>query len=258
MHLFNLFFSTKAIHILLFLVVSGGIFSDLTAQANRRNDWVLPHHHINLMVGSGAAGGVANHEYPGDNMVLGLSYTYHVTQHWFGSVDYQLISGNFDLFGKHNFVSNVPSLVNPTKVQIAENSNTYGTYSESGVKPNLYELTDNIGFSRRQNYSFNIGYMAVTHRNILRIGVGYSHSTFVGRYASTESSSVKTLLYVYQSEEQLWLANIMASYDFFINKNLTIGVRFNGLIRNNPPLNGCITVGYCPVFKNKTKQKPRV
>jgi hypothetical protein len=257
MKLLDLFFNKKTILFLFLLVVSGGAFSDIKAQTNKNNAWFLPRHQLNIMAGSGEAGGLGNHNYPGGHTVLGLGYTYNLTQHWFSSVDYQLISSNFDLFDQNHGLVNMPSSENPVKVQIRTLSDVGNGFVESETK-NLFELTNNTGFARRNNYSFDFGYMTVTTCNILRIGVGGTYTTFVGRFGSSENSTLATLLYVNQAEEKKWVVNMMASYDFFINQNLSIGLRFNGMFMDFPPVNGCLTLGYAPVFKDRMKKKPRV
>jgi hypothetical protein len=257
MKLLDLFFYKKTILFLFLLVVSGTVCSKIIAQTNKNNAWFLPRHHLNVMAGSGEAGGLGNHNYPGGHTVFGLGYTYHLTQHWFGSVDYQLISSNFDLFNQKHGLINMPSAETPVKVQIRTLSDAGNGYFQSESK-NLFELTDNTGFARRQNYSFDFGYMTVTSRNILRIGIGGTYTTFVGRHGSSDISTLTKLLYVNQAEEKKWVVNMMASYDFFINQNLSIGLRFNGLIMDFPPVNGCLTIGYAPVFKDRMKKKPRV
>jgi hypothetical protein len=257
MKLLDLFFSKKAILFLFFIVVSGGVFSKLLAQTNKNNAWFLPRHHLTVMAGSGEAAGVGTHNYPGGHTALGLSYTYHVSQHWYGSIDYQLISTNFDLFNQKEGLPNLPSTENPVKVQIRTLSDAGNGYVLSETK-NLFELTDNTGFARRNNYSFDVGYMTVSSRNILRIGIGGTYTTFVGRFGDSYNASLARLLYVNQSEEKTWAINMVASYDFFITQNLSIGLRFNTLFKDFPPTNGCLTVGYAPVFKDRMKKKPRV
>jgi hypothetical protein len=257
MKLLDLFFPKKAVLILFSILILDGLFAEIAAQTNKKSAWFLPRHQINVMAGTGDAGGIGDHNYPGGHTALGLGYTYHITQHWFGSIDFQLINTDFNLFSRENALLDLPSLEKPLKVQIRTLSDAGNGYVLSETQ-NLFELTNNLGYARRQNYSFDFGYMTVTNRNILRIGVGGTYSTFVGRHGSSELSSLANLLYVNKAEEKIWAVNLMASYDFFINQNLSIGLRFNGLIKDFPPVNGCLTLGYAPVFKDRMKKKPRV
>jgi hypothetical protein len=257
MKLLDLFYSEKKLLIPFCIVILGGFFYEITAQTNKNSAWFLPRHQINVMAGTGDAGGISNHNYPGGHTALGLGYTYHINQHWFGSADFQLTYTNFDLFSRQDALLDMPSTEKPVKVQIRTLSDAGNGFVQSETQ-NLFELTNNLGYARRQNYNFDFGYMTVTSRNILRIGIGGTYSTFVGRHGSSQISSLANLLYVNKAEEKIWAVNLMASYDFFINQNLSIGLRFNGLLKDFPPVNGCLTIGYSPVFKDRMKKKPRV
>jgi hypothetical protein len=260
MKLLDLFFHKKALLFIFFGVVAGGTFSKILAQTNKKNDWSLPQHQINLLYGTGGQAAQSNHNTPSSNTVLGLAYFYNPTPYLFASVNYQFSYSNFDLMTtKKNYISRLPDSENPVKVSLVKSANLFeDKYGQPKAETNLFELTNNEGFMRRSSYNFIVGYMKATSRNILRIGIGYSFTNVTGRFTESETSTVGPLHTLYTGEQKKWVGNIMLSYDFFFNQNLSLGVHFNGFMENNPTLAGCLTLGYSPVFKAKSKKNPKV
>jgi hypothetical protein len=230
------------------------------AQKQDSKDWYLPHHQLSVLYGTAGRGQQSNHNIPSSNAVFGLAYTYNLTPYLYASLDYQFAYSNFDLMTtKKNFIGKLPSAENPIKVSIVKSADLEeDSYGQPKPEPNLFELTNNEGFIRRHNYNFSIGYMKVTARNILRLGVGYSYTNITGRFTESVISSAGALHTLYTGEQKAWVGNVILSYDFYLNQNLSLGVHFNGFMTNNPILSGCLALGYSPVLKTKNKKSPKV
>jgi hypothetical protein len=240
-------------------IFSLGFLPIINAQKQTR-DWFLPQHQLNVLYGTSGQASPGNHNIPSSNTVLGLAYTYNVTPFLFASFDYQFSYSNYDLMTtKKNYILKVPAFDNGIKVSIVNSANLFeDRYGQPKPETNLYELTNNDGFMRRNSYNFTVGYMKATARNVLRIGVGYSYTSVTGRFTESLSTTLQPIHTLYVGEEKDWVGNVMLSYDFYFNQNVSLGVRFNGFMVNNPNLAGCLTLGYSPVFNAKPKKNPRV
>ena len=239
------------------LIFSIGFLPLTNAQTR---DWFLPQHQLNVLYGTSGQASPSNHNIPSSNTVLGLAYTFNPLPFLFASVDYQFAYSNFDLMTtKKNYISKVPSSNDAVKVSIVNSANLYeDRFGQPKPEANLYELTNNDGFMRRNSYNFTVGYMKATARNILRIGVSYSYTSVTGRFTESISTFAQPIHTLYIGEQKDWVGNLMVSYDFYFNQNVSLGVRFNGFMVNNPTLAGCLTLGYSPVFNAKPKKNPRV
>jgi hypothetical protein len=235
-------------------------FLPITNAQKQTRDWFLPQHQLNVLYGTSGQASPNNHNIPSSNTVLGLAYTYNVTRYLFASFDYQFAHSNYDLMTtKKNYISKMPAADNGIKVLVVNSTDLYeDLYGQPMPEVNLYELTNNDGFMRRNSYNFTVGYMKVTTRNILRMGIGYSYTSVTGRFAETVLTAFQPIHTLYVGGRKYWVGNLMLSYDFYFNQNLSLGVRFNGFMENNPTLSGGLTLGYSPVFKAKLKKNPKV
>jgi hypothetical protein len=225
--------------------------SPSTNAQNQTRNWFLPQHQFNVLYGTNGQASPTNHNIPSSNTVLGFAYTYNLTSFLFASLDYHFAYSNFDLMTtKNNYI---------VKVSIVNSANLYeDRFGQPKPEANLYELTNNDGFMRRNSYNFTVGYMKATARNILRIGVGYSYTSVTGRFTESISTFTQPIHTLYIGEQKDWVGNMMLSYDFYFNQSVSLGVRFNGFMINNPILTGCLSLGYSPVFNTKPKKNPKV
>ncbi len=257
MIIFNPYFSIRSLQNIC-LTATLILFSIwANAQNQPSNGWSLPRHQVNFMIGKG--GHIDNFDESRNlgTTVVGMAYHYHLNRHFYTSIDYQFNFNTFDMVTQKRNFSAAPSPEYPLKVEVVNWQKKAGVESET-KEPNLFELTNNEGFTRRQNVNLNVGFMRVTPRNILKLGVGYSHTAFVHRYVTSVRTNSAVLHTLNILETREWTPNIHFSYDFFLKQNLSIGFRANALMIPEAPLMGCLTVGYSPIFKNKTKNRPRV
>lgn len=257
MKLLDSFFDIKGLQNT-FLSLAWGLASiSVCAQNQPSKDWSLPRHQVSVMLGQGGQPGNYNHNLNSKNTVVGLAYDYHLSRHFYASFDYQYCFNTFEIVDLKRNSTKAPTAEFPLKVEVVRWQNTEGGMSEF-KEPKLFELSNNDGFLRRNNFNTGIGYMRVTSRNILKIGVGYSYTFYTARYVSTRGSSAGNLHTLNIEEQREWLTNVQLSYDFYVNQNISLGLKANILITGDSPLMCCLRLGYAPVFKPKMKKNPRV
>jgi hypothetical protein len=249
-HLFRLQYT-------LLLVTTIVVVHSSNAQVESAKGWYLPKHQINLLLGTGTRAFDGNHNLPGSNSVVGIAYNYNLNTHFYASFDYQFCFTNFDLMTTKRNFTKPPTTEFPVKVEVVNWSYTEGLEVRD-IEPNLYALTNNDGYSRRQNVGLSVGYMRVTTRNILRIGLGYGFTSVSSRYAESRATSIAVFHTLNFENRSEWIPNMNLSYDFFITQQFSIGVRLSAQLNSNTSMTGCLALGYAPTFKQKTKKNPRV
>lgn len=137
----------------------------------------LPRQQVSIMVGAG--GHIDNFDEARalGTKVVGVAYQYHLNRHLFASIDYQFSFNTFEMVNQKRNLAAAPTLEYPLKVEVVNWRKNAGLESIT-KEPNLFELTNNTGFTRRQNVNLNVGFMRVTPRNMLKLGGGYSYTIF--------------------------------------------------------------------------------
>jgi hypothetical protein len=244
-------------------------------KAQFQKAWRLPKHQVQLQTGI-----VNNTDYLGlidpidNSYYVGGTYYYNFSSHWYASADYQHTQGLFKM-GTRRFEStdtetktfyDYPSTQKPWTMPIVRLNQDRST-KESDIRASEYvKVTSPTGQYSRTHYNLNGGYMRVSPRNILRIGVGVSYFRLKSRDILTNivdnagtNSNILNLQHLRVLDVSGMAFNARIAYDFFITHNLSVGLHLNALsvnkVFNSDARSVGVTFGYA---LTKKSVKPRV
>jgi hypothetical protein len=243
--------------------------------------WTLPKHQMQAQMGMSNNTDFLGYIDPFANCpYAGATYYYNISPKWFASAEYQFMQGTFKmglLSYKFNqditeTIKTYPSVESPMLMPIVRYTENRLT-GEADIKSSKYvKITSPDGLYRRNHYSLNGGYMRVTSRNILRIGVGISYFRLESRDILTaivenpsNSSNVNYIMnlpHVRILDIKDVAFNARIAYDFFLTQQLSVGIQLNHLVEKkgfaSKARQAGITVGYSPSFLKKKGGQPRV
>jgi hypothetical protein len=245
------------------------------SKAQSKTNWTLPKHQIQLQGGMSNNGDNVGRANPFANCpYVGSTYYYNFSTHWYASLDYQFIQGSFKMgLVNYLFSTNIsefevkktyPSEEKPMLLPLVK-FNIDRPTTDTDIKTSEYvKVTSPDGLYRRNHFSINGGYMRVTPRNILRIGVGFSYSRLESRdilslvLAKPNNVNLPHLRYLNVADLAL---NALIGYDFFVTQRLSVGLQLSSLSTkgfNSQVRQAGITVGYAPSFTKKKGALPKV
>jgi hypothetical protein len=247
--------------------------------------WTLPKHQIQAQMGMSNNTDFLGTINPFPNCpYLGATYYYNFSTKWYASFDYQFMQGTFKM-GILNFITQdnklfdaiktYPSVENPILMPIVMYDENRFTFEDDIKNSKYVKVTSPNGLYRRTHYSLNGGYMRVTSRNMLRIGVGVSYFRLESRdiltnvveydKRNTQVDQIVSLVnfpYLRVLDIKDIAFNARIAYDFFLTQQLSVGLQLNHLVDKKGFVSKArqagITVGYSPSFLKKKRGQPRV
>jgi hypothetical protein len=252
------------------------------SKAQSKTNWTLPKHQIQLQ------GGMSNNsdflgfiDHFANCPYTGATYYYNFSTHWYASLDYQFMQGSFKMgqlsykdLGNNQLetLSTYPSAENPMQLPVVKMTQNRPTTDTDIKKSDYVKLNSPDGLYRRNHYNLNGGYMRVTPRNILRIGLGISYYRLESRdiliniiedpYDKFNIKNILTLPHLRYLDIKGWDFNARIAYDFFITQKLSVGLQLSSLSTmkgfESKARQAGITVGYSPSFTKKKGALPKV
>ena len=252
--------------------------AQLQSWAQAKENWVLPKHQIQVQ------GGMSNNtDYLGfinsfaNCPYVGATYYYNFLHKWYASLDYQYIQGTFKMgLTSYKNIDNTtfetirtyPSPENPMSLPLVRMTQNRSTKDTDIKKSEYVKVVSPDGLYKRNHYNLNGGYMRVTPRNILRIGLGITYFRLQSRDILTNVEESKTnsvianIPHLRYLDKKGWEFNTRIAYDFFITQKLSIGLQLSSIstinIFQGTARQAGLTVGYAPFALNKKSVKPRV
>jgi hypothetical protein len=240
------------------LIILMGSFCGLlsTAQAQIKTKTALPIPRYQFYLNVGSSNNADDVSETSENMAFGgLGLTINLTRYLYLTADMQMMGETFDM-NSHRERPLSASAETPLTMPLVRlrPSKYYETSTGRDIlAASVIKLTSTTGIHRRQHYTISGGYQRIFPRNLLRVGAGMTY----WRSYSRNISSPNYPLYAYSNnithllirDMQAFAPSFEASYDFFLLKNLTVGIKANTImVREWGPTGSQIgiSVGYTP------------